>query len=225
MKDNIWNSDFAANQVAAQGEQSKSTSMALLESQREVTAEEWRLNDIKIIRQNWNAPLRHVQAQPKLEGLWGDKLKVLYSMLKKGMFVALIGTRGNGKTQLAVELMKCATWKLQKSLFTSAVEFFVALKSTYNRESSLTTEDVMQKYTSPSLLVIDEIGKRGDTEWENTILFELLNNRYNAMRDTVLIDNRSKADFIATIGPSLASRMNECGGIIECNWPSFRDSK
>jgi len=54
------------------------------------------------------------------------------------------------------------------------------------------------------------------------MLFELLNRRYNDLKDTILIANKSKAEFQDYIGPSLASRMNETGGIVECNWPSFR---
>lgn len=175
-------------------------------------------------RMKWNAPNRHAQCKPRMEGEWGAEFNKLKSMLEPstGRIIALVGGRGNGKTQMAVELMKVRTATQRSALFVSAVEFFIRIKSTYRKDSDTDEMEVLREYQKTSLLVIDEIGKRGGSEWENTMLFELLNRRYNDMTDTILIDNRARNEFIETIGPSLASRMNEGGGIIECNWPSFR---
>lgn len=177
---------------------------------------------VATFRANWNAPKRHEQSTPNFSGEWGAAYSQLKAKLGTGSTIALVGTRGSGKTQLAVELMKATTANLKRAYFTTATGFFMELKATYRKEASKTEGDVLNTFQSFQLLVIDEIGKRSESEWENNLLFELLNRRYNAMKDTVLIDNRSKADFIAAIGESLASRMNEGGGIKECNWPSFR---
>lgn len=180
--------------------------------------------EIGVFREKWNAPKRHALFKPPLDGAWGAELTKLKSMLEPstGRILALVGGRGNGKTQLAVELMKARTAALKSALFSSAVEFFIKIKSTYRKDSETDEMEVLKEFQKPSLLVIDEIGKRGGSEWENTMLFELLNRRYNDMTDTILIDNRTKTEFAETIGPSLASRMNEGGGIIECAWGSFR---
>lgn len=183
-----------------------------------------RRSKIQEKREGWNAPRRHASFQPTQEGAWGVELLKLKAMLEPstGRILALVGGRGNGKTQLAVELMKARTAALKTALFSSAVEFFIKIKSTYRKDSDTDEMEVLREFQKPSLLVIDEIGKRGGSEWENTMLFELLNRRYNDMTDTILIDNRTKTEFAETIGPSLASRMNEGGGIIECTWGSFR---
>jgi hypothetical protein len=55
------------------------------------------------------------------------------------------------------------------------------------------------------------------------LLFTLIDARYNDMKDTVLLDNNEPAQFEATMGPSIISRLNEAGGLIHCNWASFRD--
>jgi DNA replication protein DnaC len=183
-----------------------------------------RRSEIAEKRTGWNAPKRHASFKPSQEGPWGVELGKLKSMLEPspGRILALTGGRGNGKTQLAVELMKARTASLKSALFSSAVEFFIKIKSTYRKDSDTDEMEVLREFQKPSLLVIDEIGKRGGSEWENTMLFELLNRRYNDMTDTILIDNRTKTEFSDTIGPSLASRMNEGGGIVSCEWPSFR---
>ncbi len=96
------------------------------------------------------------------------------------------------------------------------------IKSTYAKDSKESEEDVLLKFRKPDLLVLDEIGKRGETEWENRLLFELLNDRYNDVADTLLISNHKPEEFESSVGPALASRVNETGGIIDCNWESYR---
>lgn len=184
---------------------------------------EYRAGRTMALRQDWNAPLRHVQTKPVKSNGWGSKLAVLEKKVGTGMLIGLVGIRGGGKTQMSVELMKDSTCKLRSCLFTTAMDFFITLKKSYRESSDVDEQRTLCRYKKRKLLVIDEIGKRGETEWENNMLFEVINARYNDMLDTILIDNRSKDEFIATIGPSLSSRMNECGGIVECNWPSFRE--
>jgi DNA replication protein DnaC len=195
---------------------------AKIEKNRKESDERERLMKISVLRQDWRAPKRHTIATVKPEGEWGRRLASITDRIGKGMLVALIGTRGTGKTQLAVEVMKAATEKMRSAIYITATEFFMEVKATYRRDSDCTEESVIRDYRNTRLLVIDEIGKRAQSDWENNLLFELINLRYNDMRDTLVIDNATKPDFIAAIGPSIASRMNECGGIIECNWGSFR---
>lgn len=174
------------------------------------------------LRSNWNAPTRQVATKPKLEGPWLEKMNLINSKMGAGTIFGLVGIRGCGKTQLGVEAMRHVTKNLRSAYFTTALQFFMEIKSTYRKDASKDESQIIGKFRKYSLLVIDEIGKRGESEWENNMLFELINWRYNDMKDTILIDNRTKQEFVETIGPSLASRMQECGGIIECGWESFR---
>jgi len=178
--------------------------------------------EIDEIRRKWNCPLRQVSCKPIASGEWGEKLEVLKSKLGTGMIVALTGGRGNGKTQLGVEIMKIVSASLEKCYFFTATEFFMLIKSTYKNDATRNEAQILSDLRKFKLLVIDEIGKRSESQWENNLLFELINKRYGDMTDTLIIDNRQKTDFIATIGPSLASRISETGGIIECGWASFR---
>ena len=179
---------------------------------------------IAALRAKWGAPKRHAACTPTEAGEWGEAFTKLKSMLEPstGRLIGIVGARGNGKTQLAVEAMKFKTELLHSCRFTTAVEFFIRIKATYRADADNDEMGVLEEFQKPKLLVIDEIGKRGSSDWENTMLFELLNRRYNDINDTILIDNRSRQDFTESIGPSLASRMSEGGGIMECGWESFR---
>lgn len=174
------------------------------------------------LRANWGAWKIHADTVAVRSGAWAQKLTALERRLGCGFLVALVGTGGSGKTQMGVELMRMVTESEKPALFTTAVNFFNQIKATYSRHCEDTELDVLEKFRKPKFLVIDEFGKRAENEWQSTQMFELLNNRYGDMTDTLLIDNRTPDEFMASIGPSLASRMLETGGIIEATWDSFR---
>ncbi len=172
----------------------------------------------------WNAPRRHVEAHANLKPnpKWEAKRDLIISKLGTGFLFGLCGTRGPGKTQMAVEVMFKLAEKFKLARYTTAVGFFLDIKATFGEFSGKSAESICEGMRTCDLLVIDEIGKRGQTAWENNLLFEILNYRYNEKRDTILIDNSTAADFSEAIGDSLVSRMNEIGGVIVCDWPSFR---
>jgi DNA replication protein DnaC len=170
-----------------------------------------------------NCPLRHQKATTlERSGQWGAVEKHIAGRMGTGFLVALVGIRGSGKTQLAVEIIRRNAYKHhRRSQFCSAMEFFMEVKAGYKDEGA-PEKEVLEKFCKPSLLVIDEMGKRSDTEWENRLLYELINRRYNALRDTLIISNQEAKELEAALGPSIVSRMRETGGIIECNWDSYR---
>ena len=178
--------------------------------------------------EQWNAPHRHAY-QPILdhEGEWAKKFESIKVKLGNGFTIGICGGRGSGKTQMAVELMRESIYQGRAARYTSAISFFMEIKATYRKGSTETEESVVKKYTSHPFLVIDEFSKRGESEWMNSLLFEMIDRRYAASttlhkRDTLLCDNLEKADFITALGASLASRLQETGGIIEANWKSYR---
>ena len=166
-------------------------------------------------------PKRHRCVRIDAAGQWGETLAKLKQMRGTGFIAALVGTRGNGKTQLAAELIRENAGDMLRSKFCCAMEFFMEIKATF-RSEKLTEKDVIAAYQKPALLVLDEVGQRSETEWENRLLFHLVNQRYEDQKDTLFIANLEPEQLIAALGPSIASRMNETGGIINCTWPTFR---
>jgi len=175
------------------------------------------------IESRWNAPARQLKlTNPDRSGPWGAMELRLRQKVGSGFLVCLVGVRGCGKTQLAVELMKFnSRERLKASRYCSAMEFFLAIKGCYSGRKT-SEENVLADFRSFPFLVIDEAGRRGETEWEDRMLFELLDKRYGDMTDTLLISNQSIDEFSRVLGASLSSRMNETGGVIECGWEPFR---
>lgn len=173
--------------------------------------------------QEFGAPERQRRQREVIRsGPWGETEKKIIDRLKSGFLIALVGGRGCGKTQMAVEVMRASVGMKRSCLFASAMQFFMAIKATYRKESDDTEDQVLRRFSKVRLLILDEIGQRSENEWENRLLYELLNRRYNSLDDTLLISNQEIAQVESALGPSLISRMRETGGIIECAWETFR---
>lgn len=185
------------------------------------------MNDIEkgFLLQKANLPKRNAIVQTanlKFDGKWGQYLKAIQSKAGSGLFVGLCGTRGCGKTQLATQLVRsyCANGK--KAYYMRAFEFFAAVKATYKKDVTDNEMDVIKRFARYDFLAIDEFGQRSETDWENKCLYELSDSRYADMKDTLIISNQTVGQFQESIGDSLVSRMNGSGGLIQCDWESYR---
>ena len=157
---------------------------------------------------------------------WLDKLTTLReTTADRGSMCCLIGPRGTGKTQLAVVLIRLACKKLMPSYYCKSMDFFQALKDSYRPASRMSELQVFRKYLEFELLVIDEIQVRSESAWENQAFTHLIDQRYDAMKTTILIGNLKAENLAASLGESIYSRLTETGGIVVCDWQSFRKGR
>lgn len=173
-----------------------------------------------------NAPERALKACLEKRSLpahagYAQALGEITNNLGKGAFTCLIGGRGVGKTVMGVDAMGYALTKDRSVAYTTTTRFLMEVQATWEKGGG-STLGVVDGYRRAKLLVIDEFGKRSEKPWQDSIIFELLDGRYQDMSDTVLISNQSQADLEKALGPSLCSRMVETGGVILCGWETFR---
>lgn len=153
---------------------------------------------------------------------WKAARDKVLAKLGAGFLVALLGVRGTGKTQIAVQaIVQAANEWVPR--YERAMDIFLRLRATFSRELASETErDVIADYCRPHFLVIDEFQERGETEFEQRVLSHLIDKRYAAELGTLLISNQTVERFKASAGESIVDRLRETGGIIECTWASFR---
>ncbi len=170
-----------------------------------------------------NVPLRHQRpfdAAP--DSPWFNALCEVEGM-PCGSLILLCGQRGTGKTQIAAKVIARACRNLESSLYTTAIEIFLHLREAMKGEGADSSERrLLGEYAGYSLLIIDEAHERGETDWEDRMLTHLIDRRYREMRTTILITNHQRGEALTSLGPSFTDRLRECGGVIECNWQSFR---
>lgn len=81
----------------------------------------------------------------------------------------------------------------------------------------------LRRFAAP-YLVLDEFSERGASEWDTSKLNNIIDHRYDAMLATVIIANVARGDVGKQVSASILSRAEETGGLVICDWPSYRRS-
>lgn len=177
--------------------------------------------------------LRSIRALSDAKGPAVEKAASLLPKMLSDGIILLLGPTGRGKTVMAAWIAR----ERQKSgkkcgQFLSAYGLFSTVKSTYGGKSQretaagnmvpLDSAHLIREWSKAKFLVIDEIQTRAETPWEDAMLEEIINNRYGAMLPTLLIANLDAEKAQTSLGPRVIDRARECGGIVNCNWSSYR---
>ena len=145
--------------------------------------------------------------------------------LAAGRGLLLIGTCGTGKTHLACATLSRVIQAGHSGFFTTVDKLLCKIKSTW-AGTGTTQEEMIRRFTSVDLLVIDEIGAyRSASARERDLLFEVINDRYEEMRPTIFISNLNLtgADSIEEyLEERSFDRICESSQIVVFNWPSYR---
>ena len=136
-----------------------------------------------------------------------------------GVFRSLIfiGTVGTGKTHLALSIIReCGgMYRLSPNI----VEELRRAKSFTAKESEA---EILENYGNARLLVIDEIGRGVAAAEEQYMLYQIINERYNRQKPTILISNQTKKDFLNYVGIAAADRLTESAQVVEFTGQSYR---
>jgi DNA replication protein DnaC len=146
---------------------------------------------------------------------WAERKRLGTSML-------FIGRPGTGKSHLACAIARNVTRRGDSALYTTVSSFTRAVRETYNGGKKTETQ-VLDSYASPSLLVLDEIGATSGSDHERQMLFELVNQRYEARRPTLLVSNLNAEEVRVFLGERIMDRLRDGGGkMLRMDWESFR---
>jgi DNA replication protein DnaC len=171
-------------------------------------------------------PTRHVNrtlAELLKNNEWNIAWLRATDILSNGNSVILTGTRGSGKTQLAAKMIQHFCLHLiRRCKFVSMQELMAIMRSPFS-DGVETEMGVVRKFAEPWLLVIDDCHEmKKDSDFEANRLSLLVDLRYREMRPTVLVANWDSKKLDALFGASVIDRVNEGGGVIDFDWPSFR---
>ena len=98
---------------------------------------------------------------------------------KTGQGLLFMGRPGLGKTHLAVSVIKALI--LEGGADCKFVDFFQLLSDIrYGYSQDLSEQAIINPYVRAQVLVVDELAKGRNTEWELTMLDQIISSRYNA---------------------------------------------
>lgn len=145
--------------------------------------------------------------------------------------IIMCGSVGTGKTHLAVAMCHYLAESYQgdrvyqKVTLETVTEIIRTYRSTYSRDSENTEQDIINFYTERDLLIIDELGTSKGDDKELNILFEIINNRYETKRPTVIISNQSIEQVKEILGQRIIDRLKEDGcRVLGMQWESHRET-
>lgn len=138
----------------------------------------------------------------------------------KGRSLILCGRPGTGKTHLACAYANAVINQGHTALFTSVSQIIRQVRSSWGTNHQ---EETLKIFSDVDLLLIDEVGLQAGTENERQIIFNVINDRYNQMRPSVLISNLKQVEMKEQLGERVWDRLKENDGkVINLVWESYR---
>jgi DNA replication protein DnaC len=141
---------------------------------------------------------------------------------KSGKNLLLIGSPGTGKNMLAAIICQELIKKAFTCSHTTAIKAVRRIKDSW-RDKEEGEQEVIDSFIKPSLLVIDEVGVQFGSPTELLYLTEVINERYEKRRPTILISNLTIKQLEEIIGHRIMDRFYEDGSkFLVFNWQSYR---
>lgn len=155
-----------------------------------------------------------------------DYANTFEQAIATGRSAIFVGSPGTGKTHLAIGLLSHILEKGGTGLYTTVMSMLGRIKDTFHKNADETEAKVIESFRSVDLLVIDEVGKSVDSNYEHSQFFRILDLRYQDLKPTVIVSNLKPSDLRAFLGEAVADRMTEAGGkVLMFDWASQRNKR
>ena len=138
-------------------------------------------------------------------------------------WLVLVGDVGVGKTTAGVRaLLERAKADLdpQLGVYVRVPDLLGGVRDSIDDHL---VEEMIERYSTVPLLMVDDIGVEKRTEWTNEVLYRVLDRRYSEEMDTILASN-VEADELER---RLADRMVDANVVtlVEFTWASYRSGE
>jgi DNA replication protein DnaC len=110
----------------------------------------------------------------------------------------LAGKSGLGKSHLSVGVTKYLMKHGTTCIFISVPKLFTRIKSTWEKESTVRELELLEALETVDLLVLDDIGIEGASQWQVTKLFEIIDSREG--KHTIFTTNLATKKLIDELG-------------------------
>lgn len=145
---------------------------------------------------------------------------------KYGTCLSLIGNPGTGKTHAASAILEEIISQGYLGLFVTMSDVLREFRSSYNG-GGRTELEVLEHFTEPDLLVIDEVGFAiGNLDKTRSILFDVFDRRYREEKPVLLLGNVTDKELEDYLGERIYRRVQENDGtIVAFDWEPYQKWK
>jgi DNA replication protein DnaC len=151
-------------------------------------------------------PLRHKDA---------DMEEIAIPVMTEDQNCFFIGNKGLGKTYTMVAMASALIAKGHQVKYATVPELLLELKSAFNRDSKVTEQSVLHKYSSIPYLFLDDIGVEKTTDYVLQALFIIIDRRYMDNLHLTISSNLSLQELSDHGDARLVSRLVEMCDVFE----------
>ena len=143
-------------------------------------------------------------------------------VMKAGRSAIFVGKPGTGKTHLAIGIALEIIQQQRSPVFVTVQRLIRRVKDSWSNQTE-TESEVVDAFASPDLLILDEVGVQFGSEFEKQMLFDVLNERYEKLKPSILLSNIPREQLSDYLGERVTDRLRENGGkMIGFDWDSYR---
>jgi len=147
--------------------------------------------------------------------LFGDEFRAKNESEKRGEQISAYGT---GKTYLMQCIANALSVRKIPAIYVNEEELFGDIKATYDRNSDDSEQDVLRRYYSIPILMIDDLFSAQYTTWAEGKLFSILDARVDESKVTIITSNYATgriSNRLPVNGGKIASRIIGQAQLIE----------
>lgn len=183
-----------------------------------------------------NYNFKDYKLEPHEKTNYCKRVKNACVQFAEGEYSSLIlaGKNGTGKTMLACCMLRHAiinqarreyVYGLKNNIYTEAIKLVRFIKSSWKHpDDTFTEQEAIDKFTKPELLVIDEIGMQYGSQTESQFITEIINDRYNRQKRTIIAGNVTVGEIEELLGSRIVDRFRQNGKVLVFDWDSYRNN-
>lgn len=142
--------------------------------------------------------------------------------IKTGAGLIMVGKPGTGKNHLSAAICSAVMKQGHSTVHTTVMKMIRKIKATWARDSETTEQRAIMSFCKPDLLVIDEVGVQFGSETEKLLLTEIINERYESIRPTIMLSNLPASQLSNILGERVVDRFRHGGEVLVFDWESYR---
>ena len=139
-----------------------------------------------------------------------------------GEGLLMFGNPGNGKSHLAAAIVNAVIPRGKACVFRSVPALLKKLQETYRADARVSESEILAVLQDADLVVLDDLGAEKMTEWAESMLYYIVDQRYRWRKPLIVTTNCDLEELEERIGTRTFDRLLEMCVLVENRATSYR---